>query len=244
MFSAIVPNHAKHLPSQMFHGEPSKRDLICSTTTATEKSENTYLPRPDFIPSPNDVVRVRGKSYWDHVGNKMYRRFIAGATETYSGTSSKLGKTLVVSDIVEAVQKRNGRFVKRESKGGPWVEVDEVFARDKVGRSLRDGLSNMYRSSTKAKRQKRTQVNEKFNGDIDRLIQSNQSVSQMMDDLKLMVQQNGTQASDFSTLTLISRTNSDILEEIKKDASLVNQFQDATGAASNKNSVDREEYKG
>jgi hypothetical protein len=122
--------------------------------------------------------------------------------------------------------------VKKERKGGPWVEVDEVFAREKVGQSLRDRLSTMYRSSTKAKKQRRTEASEKFNGDIDLVIQSNVSVSRRIDELTREVEKNGSLASDFSIISLFSRANSDILETIKKDGSMLNQFQNATVAAS------------
>jgi hypothetical protein len=150
---------------------------------------------------------------------------IAQATKKYSSSTNKFEKSLIVSEIVEAIHKRNGRFVKKEGKGGPWVEVDIVFC-------LRDGLNNKYRSSTKAKQQRRTQVNEKFNGDIDRVIQSNASVSRWIDDTSLEIQKKGSSASDFSVVTLFSRANSDVLETIKKDASMLDQFQKVTAATS------------
>jgi hypothetical protein len=136
-----------------------------------------------------------------------------------------------VSEIVDAIDKRNGKFVKKERKAGPWVEVDEVFAREKVGQSLRDGFSNKHRSSTMAKKQIRTQANENANGDIDRFIHSNASASHWIDELNLEVQKKGNHASGFSFMTLFSLANSDILETIKKDARLLNQFQDTAAAA-------------
>jgi hypothetical protein len=210
----------------LYLGQPTKNSLLDE-----DETEDTTLPN-DFTPGPNDVVCARGKSYWDHEGNKLYRRLIATTTEKYSAATNKVEKTLVVSEIVEAIHKRNGKLVKKEKKGGSWVEVDEIFAREKVGQSLRDGLSNKYSSSTKAKRQKRTQVNEKFNGDIDRLIQANQPVSQKMDELTHEVQKHGAQTSDSSFMSLFSQANSDILETIKKDASMLSQFQDATVSTS------------
>jgi len=195
-----------------------------------EKYENRYLPE-DFVPGDTDVVCARGKSYWEHPGNKMYRAVIAGATERYSATSNKLEKTMIVSEIVNAVHKRQGMFVKKEKKGGPWVEVDEVFAREKIGQSLRDGLHDKYRSATKAKKQRKEKLNERFNGDIDRVIHGNASVSRRIEELTREVRKNGALASDYSIVTLFSRANSDILETIKKDSSMLHQFQDATVAS-------------
>jgi len=213
----------------MYFGTPSTGDLI-DDVSDSESVNECSLP-DDFSPGPNDVVCARGKSYWDHAGNQKYRALIAGCTEKYSATSNKLEKTLIVSEIVDSVHKRKGKFVKKVKKGGPWVEVDEVFAREKVGQSLRDGLHNKYRSSTKAKKQRRSQVNEKISGDIDKVIHSNRVVSARIDELTQEVQKNGALASDYSIITLFSRANSDILETIKKDGSMLNQFQDATVAA-------------
>ena len=206
----------------------------------TTKYENRHLPA-DFSPSPKDVVCARGKSYWEHPGNKMYRALIAGATERYSATSNKLEKTLIVSEIVNAVHQQKGMFVKKEKKGGPWVEVDEVFAREKIGQSLRDGLHDKYRSATKAKKQRKEKLNERFNGDIDRVIHGNESVSRRIEELTQEVRKNGALASDYTIVTLFSRANSDILETIKKDSSMLDQFQDATAVASKADDEDDED---
>lgn len=215
----------------MIYGSLSKRSLLDDESDNDSATESkTYLPS-NFVPGQNDVVCARGKSYWEHPGNQRYRTLIGAATERYSSTSNKLEKTLIVSEIVQAVQNRQGRFVKKEKKGGPWVVVDEVFAREKVGQSLRDGLHDKYRSSTKAKKQRRACVSEKFNGDIDRVIHSNRQVSQQIEALSQEVQTNGALASDFSIITLFSRANSDILETIKKDSSMLHQFEDAATAA-------------
>ena len=68
-----------------------------------------YLPA-DFIPAPNHVVCARGKSYWEHSGNKRYRAIIAAASQRYSKTSNKLEKSLIVSEIIESIQGENNDF--------------------------------------------------------------------------------------------------------------------------------------
>ena len=83
----------------------------------------------------SSVVCARGKAYWDHPGNQKYRDLITAATPNYAETSNKLEKTLIVSEIVQSVHEANGKFVKKLRKGGPFVIVSEVFAREKVGRS-------------------------------------------------------------------------------------------------------------
>jgi len=228
--SSVIVSYQKsqQIVTQSMNDTKNNATIDCGNED--EDRDISQLP-PDFVPGPHDVVCARGKSYWDHEGNKKYRALIGSATEKYSASTNKLEKTLIVSEIVQSVHQQKGRFVKKERKGGPWVIVDEVFAREKVGQSLRDGLHDKYRSSTKAKKQRRASVNEKFNGDIDRVIHSNRLVSQRIEELTREVQKNGALASDFSIITLFSRANSDILETIKKDTSMLNQFQDATVAA-------------
>lgn len=228
--TVITSYHKPHQPSTNGMNDSNDDQVVIHGNDHGDHRDNCQLP-PDFVPGPNDVVCARGKSYWDHEGNKRYRALIGSATEKYSASTNKLEKTLIVSEIVQSVHQQKGCFVKKERKGGPWVVVDEVFAREKVGQSLRDGLHDKYRSSTKAKKQRRACVNEKFNGDIDRVIHSNRIVSQRIEDLTREVKKNGALASDFSIITLFSRANSDILETIKKDSSMLNQFQDATVAA-------------
>jgi hypothetical protein len=182
-----------------------------------------------FEPGPNDVVCARGKSYWDHIGNRRYREIIAAATEKYATSTNKIEKSLIVSEIVDAIHQRKGQFVKKETKnnkGVCWVIVDDVFAREKVSQSLRDGLHDRYKSSTKAKKQRRACVNEKFNDDVDRVIHSNRVVSQRIQELSREVTRNGAMASDFTILSLFSKANSDILESLKKDSSMLTKFHD------------------
>lgn len=211
------------------YGSPAKKGLLDDNDDSDDGSvvEVVYLPT-DFTPGPNDVVCARGKSFWDHEGNKKYRTMIANATEKYASTTNKLEKTLIVSEIVDAVRKKKGKFVKQERRGAPWVKADEIFAREKVGQSLRDGLHDRYKSSTKAKKRRRSQATEKLNDDIDRVIQSNVFVSQRMEELSREVEQHGDIASDFSIMTMFSRANSDILETIKRDTTMLERFQSAS----------------
>jgi hypothetical protein len=97
------------------------------------------IPLPaGYVPSPQDVACARGKAYWDHEGNQRYRELIIKAIPKYSTTYNKLEKTLIVSEVVQAIHKLHGNFIKKVNKGGAWVIVDEVFAREKVrvGRCL------------------------------------------------------------------------------------------------------------
>jgi len=64
-------------------------------------------------PSPNDVVCARGRSYWNHPGNRMYRKLIAMAKTDYLTASNRFEKSVIVSKIMDAVHDKSGVFVKK-----------------------------------------------------------------------------------------------------------------------------------
>jgi hypothetical protein len=57
--------------------------------------------------------------------------------------------TISIIDEVKLASPKGGTFIKYEDGG--WWEVDDAFAREKIGGLLRDFLHMQYRSSTKAK---------------------------------------------------------------------------------------------
>ena len=216
-----------------------------------------FLPK-EYSPGPNDVVCARGKAYWDHKGNQAYRALIAANTKSYATATNKFEKTLIVSKIVTCItRERGGIFVKKaeqpnkrkkksssnNASSSPccWIQSDEIFAREKVGQSLRDSLHGQYRSSTKAKRRHRDQVNERVSGDsIHSVIRSNSGVSRRMDQLAnevVKLQKRSTPSSssasvsDVAIVRLFSQANLDILERIKGDRSLLRKFEHAVDHA-------------
>jgi hypothetical protein len=131
--------------------------------------------------------------------------------------------------IIDEIHDNNGRFVKRQGRGGPWIEVDEVFAKEKITQSLRDGLSSKYRSATKAKRQRRAHHDKIMNEDIEHIIRSNKNVAQQVDTFYDQVNEMNSSGeslpSDEEMMALFTQANSNILETMKKDPKLHQQFQ-------------------
>lgn len=202
--------------------------MDCTISSPYEEEKIVLLPE-DFVPGPNHVVCAQGKGFWEHEGNKKYRAIIVLATKKYEATNSKFEKTLIVSEIVESVREAtpSGSFVKKDKAIGCWVEVSEHFAREKVGQSLRDSLHSDYRSSTKAKKCRQRKLNETISGNIVKVVNSNKLVSRRIEELTKDIQQHGgTLAADCTIGTLLSRANSDILEMIKTDTSLLTMFKD------------------
>jgi hypothetical protein len=229
----------------------------------------------DGPPSENDIVCARGRAYWDHPGNVQYRQLIADATTRYATTTSKLEKSMLVTEIIDRIKyEKNGRFVKKQrtnnkvassslsssssSKSSKWIEVDEEQIREKVSQSLRDGLCGIYRSATKAKKQRRGKVNEQFNIDIERMLYSNvivaAKIAQLTNEIAKATAEAAASAkenmccssdseidcSDYSSgdddetviiSNILDRGNFDILETIKSDKSLIGGYLNAQTAA-------------
>ncbi|MGK3757192.1 MAG: hypothetical protein ACI8RD_009506 [Bacillariaceae sp.] len=177
-----------------------------------------------------DVVCVRGRSYWGHEGNQMYRKLIDFTKSRYSKAPTRFTKSIIVSEIIDAIHRYKGRFIKKVGKGknSHWVECDELFIREKITQSLRDGLSFKYSSSTKRKRERKAQVQEIFDGDIDKIVHSNSNVSMKINTMKRQVENAnriyGNDVLDETILRLFDQANLDMLETIKKDRSMLNQL--------------------
>lgn len=89
---------------------------------------------PGFLgPGEYDVICARGKRALGHPGNRRFRAMIEDNLEKYSKANSKLEKSLIVSEIVDAVRESSpyGGFIREE--GGVWYEVGDHIAREKCG---------------------------------------------------------------------------------------------------------------
>jgi hypothetical protein len=130
-----------------------------SKLSACSGSKKTKT-RIDFHPSDYSVICGRGKNTYNHIGNRRYRIIASMFIERYSRAATKTTKSAIVSEIITLIRQLDGNFWKL--KGGTWFAVEENYAREKVGASLRDLLHSTYRSSSKAKiARRRTQKTRK-----------------------------------------------------------------------------------
>ena len=85
-----------------------------------------------------------------------FRDTIQRLIPAYSAATTKLDKTLIVSQVVDAVRDQGGSFIKHESNRRhsriQWYDIGDKLAREKIGQNFRDTLHAKYKSSTKAKR--------------------------------------------------------------------------------------------
>jgi hypothetical protein len=120
------------------------------STTSILRNKNCKIQLPaNFIPTESTVICGRGKACTTSIGNRRLKSIVNSFLKPYSEAINKLERSAIVSSIVGAIKRGGGNFVKCED--GIWWEVDDAFAREKIGCMLRDCLHIQYRSSAKAK---------------------------------------------------------------------------------------------
>eukprot|EP00980_Cylindrotheca_fusiformis_P013697 scaffold3515_cov126-Cylindrotheca_fusiformis.AAC.46 len=144
---------------------PTTVDIGRSSSVASSTSSQSYnstmvqtkrrgirtrLP-PDYVPGEFTVLCGRGKEYTTSTGNQHLKSLIDKHLKGYSQARGKIPKSAIVSEIMRNVRAvcPEPTFVKFEDGG--WWEVGNAFAREKIGCMFRDALHTQYRSSTKAK---------------------------------------------------------------------------------------------
>ncbi|CAB9524115.1 Nitrilase family, member 2 [Seminavis robusta] len=143
----------------------------------TKKNDESSLdskmkPFPEgWVPGDKDVICGRGgKSMQKHPGNQFYRDTIEHFLPLYANAQCKLDKSLIVSSVVAVVRDASpkGGFVREEN--GQWYEASELLVRERIGASLRDMLHTKYSSSTKSKKKRRKQVQDKINEEVEEIL--------------------------------------------------------------------------
>jgi len=136
----------------------------------------------DFVPSKFSVLCGRGKKCTASSGNRHLRKLIDANLKPYSEARTKIEKSSIVSAIIEEVRSlcQLGSFVKLEND--VWWEVDDAFAREKIGCVFRDILHTHYRSSTKAKQARKKEASKKPSSGSKKKSKPSYSVSKKYDD--------------------------------------------------------------
>jgi hypothetical protein len=183
-----------------------------------------------FSVGSSDVIFSRGKKAKSHAGNIFFQSIIEKSAEKYAKAEGRLGKSIIVSEIIDTVRQHspNGGFVKKDR--GKWFEVGDWSARERVGQSLRDLLHGQYRSSASSKKRRREEANTKM---IDTLIGSNNYVSKRIRCLSDNIENQGSQVSDVYLMLMMTQANSEILDQLKQDNS-VQQKLSEMGSVSSK----------
>jgi len=133
---------------------------IALNTFGSKKAKKS-LPL-DFQPNDSTVILGRGPNIAECSGNQRLKLIVQGYLRQYCDAPDKLGKSTIVSTVVDIVKKASpiAAFVKYDNKNGRWVDVGERTSREKVGSMFRD-FSGNYKSSAKSKTAIRAAQKEK-----------------------------------------------------------------------------------
>lgn len=110
-----------------------------------------------FVPSAFDVICGKGKTAYEHVGNRRFRVTIEINLPAYREATSKLEKSMIVMSVVDMVRSisPNGGFIKQDHKTGRWYQITDHMCREKVGQTLREALIQQDPDKRAKKRVKR-----------------------------------------------------------------------------------------
>ena len=89
-----------------------------------------------IVPRRFDVLFGRGRDTRVHTGNLRAKHLVEERFEEYE-KASKHGKTVIAEQVVAAIKKSYGRFLKWENEDAGWVEVDFDTARAKIAHFFR-----------------------------------------------------------------------------------------------------------
>ena len=94
-------------------------------------------------PQPHDVLCGRGGGINSHVGNRVFRDWVAERRLDYNLASTKADKARVAKEVMNKVTMHDppGRFLQRDTTGigSWWIEVSEEKAMAKTSQALREG---------------------------------------------------------------------------------------------------------
>lgn len=200
-------------------------DIIRSGNMSHGYSElqRTSLPQQKrLVPGPFDVICARGKQAYNHQGNRFFRQIINDATEKYSKVESKLQRSMIVTDIVDAIREKGNGFL-RQNNSGEWVACNDVMCREKVGQHFRNALGCRYKSSTKSKRKIKEQAVPRLVNSLNTIVFSSKAVTQITERLALDIIFID-ESNDDAFYEKVLEANMNLLQEFKEDTCLVQQF--------------------
>ena len=171
-----------------------------------------------------DVICARGKHAWNHPGNKNLRELIAQHSQAYDTACNRADRSAVVSDIVQIMKSRGHRFLKpaSESPTAAWTQVSENLQREKIGQLLRNSLGARYRSSARAKKQRKKATNPKIYENFQVVLESNAHIQHILRDMATAVQEQ--RLSDQDMLQVFNAANASLIETFNSDPSLSQRF--------------------
>ena len=137
----------------------------------------------------------------------------------YAAVTSRAGKSAIVSAIIDQVKSlspNGGGFIKKDETSCQWYEVGDLMAREKVGQTMRDALHASYRSSTKAKKERR--VTEQVSADelMANIVSTHLGIASKVQNLQKAASSLTSDNRDMELGNVLTQANLDILNELNR----------------------------
>jgi hypothetical protein len=88
---------------------------------------------------PTDILFGRGPTYYNHTGNKIFRKVIKSYTIFYRNDTPKMMKRACINDVWEVLVSLGCRFLLRNSDAdSSWFVSSDEDAKKKISHALRD----------------------------------------------------------------------------------------------------------
>lgn len=192
----------------VFHSTPSPSPTSSETKQFSSQAQPCQIRQDGYVLGAYDVICGRGNQCRDHHGNIFFRKVIEKNLANYVQAKTKSDKSNVVSQIVDAVRKEGGDFVRIEESNERWCPVSERALREKVGQSLRDVLHTQYRSSNKAKKRRKKVENAQQHEDVNSLLGPNSVIAKLGNQIK-------DETPDFQAYHMFVTANARLLQDLK-----------------------------
>ena len=179
-----------------------------------------------YVPGMWDVICAHGKHSYNHPGNKYFRSLVKRYQGDFGRAQTRLERTIVVTNIVDAVRERGMGFIKKDPKDGYYWQIGDRLSREKVGQMMRDAQGSKYRSSTKSKQDRRQECIATISRNTQRVVLSNAIVSRTVELVSQHVSAN-PRMSDEQLVAMLTQANCRMLEAMKEDKSLAQRFNHA-----------------
>ena len=222
-----------------------------ATTTATTTIQHTDHSHPfhydhypqqqqqqqqqqhnDIVPQDKDILCKRGRSSRSHPGNQTLQRLALQHLNEYANAQCKTFKTMVVSRIVQTIERTGARFLQRKhdnnnsnmgttataaaaATSSGWQLAPDRVAREKVGQMLRDALQGRYHSSAVTKRQRRRDTEASIDLLVYQFVQQNDVIQNILNNLSTQ-----RPADDMEVTDMFNTASLTILEELKRSSLL------------------------
>lgn len=103
------------------------------------------------------MVRIgRGRAIRENPGNVRFMSIVQSFLGRYQDAPTKAKKSVIIQEIFDAVKsEHDAHFVRYENATGACTEVNDTIARFTIAQTLRDALSDSYKSSKQNKQRLR-----------------------------------------------------------------------------------------